>query len=61
MIPTTASFVDWWFAKSETFTKLCATEEKESFTHGDVVMTHVLLVLFFVLLFITDWLGGLLL
>jgi hypothetical protein len=31
----------WWDATSETFTALCATEEGEVFTHGDVVKAHL--------------------
>ena len=31
----------WWTAKSETFSDLCATEEGETFTHGEVVLANL--------------------
>ena len=34
---------EWLSAKSETFTSLCATEEGEEFSHGDVVKAHLAL------------------
>ena len=33
----------WWRAASKSFTALCATEEGEVFTHGDVVKAHLAL------------------
>lgn len=33
----------WWNATSETFTRLCATDEGEVFTHGEVVKAHLVL------------------
>ena len=33
----------WWGATSKSFTALCATEEGEVFTHGDVVKAHLAL------------------
>ena len=33
----------WWSATSKSFTALCATEEDEVFTHGDVVKAHLAL------------------
>lgn len=31
----------WWSTTSKSFTALCATEEGEVFTHGDVVKAHL--------------------
>jgi hypothetical protein len=31
----------WWYGTSHTFTALCATEDGESFTHGEVVKAHL--------------------
>lgn len=31
----------WWNARSESFTALCATDEGEVFSHGDVVKAHL--------------------
>ena len=33
----------WWSATSKSFTALCATDEGEVFTHGDVVKAHLAL------------------
>ena len=33
----------WWNARSESMTALCATDEGEVFTHGDVVKAHLAL------------------
>lgn len=33
----------WWSTTSKSFTALCATEEGEVFTHGDVVKAHLAL------------------
>lgn len=33
----------WWNARSKSFTALCATDEGEVFTHGDVVKAHLAL------------------
>ncbi len=33
----------WWNARSKSFTALCATDEGEVFTHGDVVKVHLAL------------------
>lgn len=33
----------WWNARSKSFTALCATDEGEVFTHGDVVKAHLTL------------------
>ncbi len=33
----------WWGATSKSFTALCATDEGEVFTHGDVVKAHLAL------------------
>ena len=32
---------EWWSATSQTFTALCAIDEGEVFTHGDVVKVHL--------------------
>lgn len=40
----------WWHARSESFTALCATEEGEVFTHGDVVKAHLWLALVLILI-----------
>ena len=37
------NFKAWWNARSKSFTALCATEEGEVFTHGDVVKAHLAL------------------
>lgn len=33
----------WWSSTSNSFTALCATDEGEVFTHGDVVKAHLAL------------------
>jgi len=33
----------WWKTTSNSFTALCATDEGEVFTHGDVVKAHLAL------------------
>lgn len=33
----------WWNARSKSFTALCATDEGDVFTHGDVVKAHLAL------------------
>lgn len=33
----------WWSSASKSFTALCATDEGEVFTHGDVVKVHLAL------------------
>ena len=40
----------WWGSKSETFSQLCATEEGETFTHGQVVLANVGVLLFLIVL-----------
>ena len=40
----------WWCAASNSFTALCATEEGEVFTHGDVVKAHLALALVLILI-----------
>lgn len=40
----------WWNARSESFTALCATDEGEVFTHGDVVKAHLYVVLVLILI-----------
>lgn len=40
----------WLGRKSETFTQLCATEEGEEFTHGDVVKAHLWLAVVLILI-----------
>ena len=48
----------WWNAKSETFTQLCATEKGETFTHGQVVLANLGVVLFLLILGVAGWLEG---
>ena len=48
----------WWEGRSETFTRLCATNEGEAFTHGEVVLAHAGAVLFLVILGVAGWLEG---
>lgn len=49
----------WWNAKSDLFTTMCATERGESFTHGDVVLAHLfLLILTLVIGIVGLWEGG---
>ena len=40
----------WWNARSESFTALCATEDGEVFSHGDVVKAHLWLAAVIVLI-----------
>ena len=40
---TVKNLETWWNATSETFTQLCATDEGEVFTHGEVVKAHLVL------------------
>ena len=47
----------WWNERSETFTLLCGTEG-DTFTHGEVVLTHVGLAAFFVVLGVAGMLEG---
>ena len=48
----------WWDGKSETFSRLCATEEGETFTHGQVVLANLGVLLFLVVLGVAGWLEG---
>ena len=48
----------WWNAKSVTFTRLFATEEGEAFTHGQVVLAHLGVLLFILILGVAGWLEG---
>ena len=48
----------WWDGKSETFSQLCATEEGEAFTHGQVVLANMGVLLFLVVLGVAGWLEG---
>ena len=48
----------WWQGKSETFSQLCSTEEGETFTHGQVVLANMGVVLFLVVLGVAGWLEG---
>ena len=59
MRPTTTSIRKWWNAKSDLFTELCATEPGETFTHGEVVLAHVAVVVFLaIVLFVGGMEGG---
>ena len=40
---TVKNLETWWNATSTTFTRLCATDEGEVFTHGEVVKAHLVL------------------
>lgn len=40
----------WWSATSKSFTVLCATDEGEVFTHGDVVKANLYVVLVLILI-----------
>lgn len=48
----------WWSTTSKSFTDLCATEEGEVFTHGDVVKAHLGVLLFMFILGVAGWLEG---
>ena len=48
----------WWNSKSETFSQLCATEEGETFTRGQVVLANLGVLLFLVVLGVAGWLEG---
>lgn len=49
MRPTTTSIKKWWYAKSDLFTTMCATEPGETFTNGEVVIAHIVLVAFLII------------
>jgi len=55
MRPTTTTISKWWNAKSVTFSKLGDGDE---FTHGQVVVAHVVMVVFIVLCMILSNLEG---
>ena len=40
----------WWSTTSKSFTALCATDEGEVFTHGDVVKANLYVVLILILI-----------
>ena len=42
----------WWNARSESMTALCATDEGEVFSHGDVVKAHLWLAALIILIVI---------
>ena len=48
----------WWNAKSETFSALCATEKGETFTHGQVVLTNLAVIGLILACAIAEWLEG---
>ena len=48
----------WWNAKSETFSSLCATEEGETFTHGQVVLANLALVALILACAFAEWMEG---
>ncbi len=58
MKPTTTAFLKWWNAKSGLFTRMCATEPDETFTHGDVVLAHFFLIVFLLVLLLASALEG---
>ena len=51
------SLKQWLAAKSETFTALCGSEG-DVFTHGDVVLAHLGVLLFILILGVAGWLEG---
>lgn len=60
MKPTTTAFKNWWNAKSELFSKLCATEPGETFTHGDVVLANLFIIGLLFICVLVDMIGGVL-
>ncbi len=48
----------WWNAKSNTFTRLCATEPGEIFTHGQVILAHLFLLFLILMCGVAEWLEG---
>ena len=52
-----AGLRNWWHAKSQTFTALCGSEGEE-YTHGDVVKSHLCVLLFVIILGVAGWLEG---
>lgn len=48
----------WLDAKSETMTRLCATERGEEFTRRDVVKAHLYIGAVFVIMCVAGWLEG---
>lgn len=49
---------NWWHAKSETFSQLCATEEGETFTHGQVVLANLGAIALIAACILAEWLEG---
>ena len=58
MAAAVKSLKQWWNAKSETFSQLCATEKGETFTHGEVVLANLGVVAFMLILGVAGWLEG---
>ena len=48
----------WLDSESETFTRLCATEEGESFTRRLVVKAHAYAAGMFIMILVASWLEG---
>ena len=48
----------WLDSESETFTRLCATEEGESFTRRQVVKAHAYAAGMFIMILVASWLEG---
>ena len=48
----------WWQGKSEAFSQLCSTEKGETFTHGQVVLANLGMLLFLIVLGVAGWLEG---
>ena len=48
----------WWGATSETFSRLCGTEDGETFTHGEVVLANLGVVALVALCMVAEWLEG---
>lgn len=53
--PTTTSIRQWWHAKSETFSRL---GDGDTYTHGEVVLAHLFVVLLFIICGLAELLGG---
>lgn len=49
---------EWLDAKSETMTRLCATERGEQFTRRDAVKTHLYIGAVFVIMCVAQWVEG---
>ena len=55
MIPTTTTIKKWWNAKSETFSLL---GDGDTFTHGEVMIAHLVAAVFIIVSVLAGWLEG---